>query len=120
MKISDYKGEDAIDILADILEPASNIIGDKELSNMVKNDANKLSIVKYILKQHKHSIIEILASIERKPYEEYANSMNLLTLPAKVIELMNDKELTDFFQSQALIMENESSGSAMGNTEAEH
>ena len=118
MKISDYKGEDAIDILADILEPASKIIGDREVSNLVAKDANKISIVKYILKEHKRSIIEILAAIDRKSYEEYAESMNLLTLPVKVIELINDKELADFFQQQSQMINNENSGFATENTEA--
>lgn len=119
MKLSDYKGEDAIDVLADIIEPVGVIITDEEFKNLAKNKAGNLTMVKFILKKHKHEIIEILAALERKSYEEYVETVTLLTLPQKIIELLNDKELSDFFGQQVQMMNEESSGSATENIEEE-
>ena len=44
MKISDVKNEEALDLLADILEPASEIIADEEVKKAYKNKGNKLTL----------------------------------------------------------------------------
>lgn len=119
MKLSDYKGEDAIDVLADIIEPAGLIISDEQFKNLAQKKVGNLAMVKFILKEHKHEIIEILAALERKTYDEYVGTVTLLTLPTKVIELLNDKELVDFFQQQVQMTDEDAFGLATENTEAE-
>lgn len=115
MKLSDYKGEDAIDVLADIIEPAGLIISDEQFKTLAQKKVGNLAIVKFILKEHKHEIVEILAALERKTYDEYVGTVTLLTLPVKVIELLNDEELTDFFEQQVQMMDEDASGLATEN-----
>lgn len=114
MKISDFKNEEALDLLADILEPASEIIADEEVKKAYKNKENKLTLAKIIIKNHKSAIIEILARLDGKAVEEY--TCNVFTLPIKLIEMLNDEELVTFFNSSAGTEENNVSADAMGVT----
>lgn len=114
MKLSEFKGEEALDLLADIIEPAAEIMSDPKVKDLIRTK-NKAAIVKALIKDHKKSIIEILAATDGVPVEEY--NMNILTLPVKILEILNDKELVDFFTSQASMEDQISSIGPMVNTE---
>lgn len=96
MKLSEYKGEKALDLLADIIEPVAEIASDVEVRNAAEKK-DKLKVVKLILKSHKKSIMEIMAAIDETPVNEY--QVNILTLPVKLLEILNDKDLWGFFTS---------------------
>jgi hypothetical protein len=115
MKLSEYKNEDALDLLADILDPLSEILMDSEFQKLTKESGTKMKVVQFLLKNHKKHIIEIMARLDNVPVEEY--EMNVLTFPKKILEIMNDKELVDFFRVQGQMMEDGISGPAMENTE---
>ena len=117
MKLSDIKGEEALDVLADIIEPVAIIMADGEVSKIYKSGQPKIKLVKYIIKEHKPQVIEILAILDRKDPKEYAKEMSLLTLPMKLLEILNDEDLMSVFQSQGQNMAKTSSGSVMENTE---
>ncbi|MCQ2106551.1 MAG: hypothetical protein MJZ26_12255 [Fibrobacter sp.] len=116
MKLSEYKGEDALDLLADILEPASEIMTDKVLVDMVRNGKNPINAVQRAIKNHKKSVLQIMATMEGVPVEEYECSF--FSLPIKLLELANDKELIKFFSMQGQTEPSVTSGSAMEITEA--
>ena len=118
MKLSDIRGEEALDVLADIIEPAAEIMADKEIANLVRSDVPKIKIAKPAIKNHKKSVIEILARIDGKEPEDYAKEITLVTLPLRLIELLNDPMLLEVFQSQIQTDSEAHSGSATENTEA--
>lgn len=97
MKLSEIKGEAALDLLADLIEPASEIMTDPEVKKLAQAK-NKGAIVKVIIKNHKKAIREILAALDGVPADQY--EMNIFTLPMKLLEILNDPELVDFFTSQ--------------------
>ena len=113
MKISQIKNEDALDLLADIIFPVSNIFNDMTLREKFKTET-KATIAMYILKNHKRSIIEILARLEGVKVSEY--NANIVQMTESLLDIMNDKELMDFFRSQGQSMVGASSGSATENT----
>ncbi len=115
MKLSDYKGEDAIDLLADLLEPISKICTDEVLQKKVEAEEHQLKIVAYLLRSHKHEVIEIMARIDGVDPAEY--KVSALTLPLKVIELLNDKEVAELFQSQGQSLTGAPFGSATETSE---
>lgn len=122
MKLSDFKGEDALDVLADIIEPATEIVNDEEIKDAFSDEGKgkKLAaVVKIALKKHKHAVLEILAACEQKPYDEYVQTVTVFTLPLKALEIFNDKELVAFFQSSLGMSTGESSGDATENTTGE-
>ena len=99
MKISDYKGDAALDLLDSIIEPATEIIGDEKVSAMLKGKSNTLSIARYCLKNHRSAIIAIMAATEGVTADEYLAKCGVLTLPLKIVEILNDKELFEVFRS---------------------
>lgn len=118
LKLSEYKGEEAVEILADILDPATEILADKEVEKIF-GEKNYLKLAKYILKQHKASILELLAILERKDVEEYKKEVNIFTLPKTILELLNDKDLLQFFTYAGTMNGTASFGSATESTKAE-
>lgn len=112
MKLSEYKGEKALDLLADLIEPATAIMADKEITNAVRANLPKIKIVKAAIKNHKAEVIEILAILDGADPKEYAEKVTLFTLPAKLLEIFNDPDLMSLFTLQGQKMEETSSGSA--------
>ena len=94
MKLSEYKNEQALDILADILEPSAKIFSDKEVKEAF-GTGDKIKDIKTAIKTHKAEIIEILAVLDGVPVAEY--ECNVLTLPVKLLEILNDTDLMSFF-----------------------
>ena len=103
MKLSDYKNEEALDVLADILEPASAIIADEKVREIFNSDAPKVKLAAYVVKHYKKEIIQILARLDGMTPETY--HFTLLQLPGKVLELVNDPELQNLFMSQGQMTE---------------
>lgn len=117
MKLSDIKGEEAFDVLADIVDPIAKIAADKQVRKEYASSKPKLYVVKYIVKNHSKELIEILARLNLKTVEEYRETLNLVSLPLELMELLNDPDILAIFQSQSQAEET-SSGSVTENTEA--
>lgn len=121
MRLSDLHGEEAIEVLADIIEPLAYIFADKEISSLAQD--GKTPPVKYIsiaLKNHKKEVIEIMARLEGKTVKEYEKTVNVFTLPIQILAIVNDDMFKSLFtlQNQTRNTSLASFGSAMGNTEA--
>lgn len=99
MKLSEIKGEKAIEVFADLLEPVGRIFTDEEIRKSVGDNESQAAIIKKMLKRHSKEVIEMLAIIDDVPVEKY--EVNFVTLPAKLIELFNDEAVTQLFQSQS-------------------
>lgn len=99
MRLSDFKDDEALDVLADILEPTAGILADEEIQKMRDEKANRIKIVAYVIRHHKQEIIEILARLDCTPVEEY--HVNAVTLPIKLLELVNDPEVQILFTQQS-------------------
>ena len=66
-KLSEVKGEEALDVLAEILEPIVTIINDEEVkAGFETNVAKSVSVA---LKKYKTEILQIFASINGKSVE---------------------------------------------------
>ena len=102
MKISQFKNEDAIDLLADLIEPTSYILADPKVQQAIKAGHSKLHIAKLVLKEHKKEVIEILAALDGKTVEEY--SCTPVTIIRYLLVLLNDEELVSFFSEQQATM----------------
>ena len=113
MKLSEYQGEDALDVLADLIEPAGEIMSDKEIGEVFKK--NRFRAIGLAIKNHKKAIMQIMATMDGVPVEEY--KCNVLTLPVKILELLNEPELVQLFTYQGQTGDADSSGSASANIE---
>jgi len=120
-KLSEFKDEQAFDVLIEILEPAINLISDDRFKTALKGDKekgikpDKLNAVKVCLEYHRDDIVTIMAVLNETPVEEF--HYNILTLPTMLLQIFNDEELVDFFKSQSTEISEAFSGSATENTE---
>lgn len=99
MKLSEIKGEKAIEAFANLLEPVGEILADKEFTEGLRTDKSKIELAQVVMKSHAKAIIKILAILDDKDPENY--EINLAMLPVKLAELMNDKGLLDLFTGQS-------------------
>lgn len=114
MKLSDIKGEKALEVLADLIEPAAEIMTDKEAVKLFRS-GQTIKGVSYALKAHKKACLTILALTDGADPETY--QPNVLSLPMKLLEIFNDSEMMGLFTSQSQ-EEKTSSGSATESIEA--
>ena len=116
MKLSDYKDDEALDLLVELIDPAAEIFSDVQISNILRNNQPVIKAVKIAIKNHKQAVIQILATLDGVDVKDY--HCNVLTLPIALLNILNDKELMDFFGSQGQTQGAMSSGSVTASTEA--
>lgn len=95
MKLSEFKGEDAYNAIEGLLDPMAEICADEELVNCAKS-GEKLKLVKRLISAHRQSINTILAVLDKADPETY--QVSLITLPVKILELLNDEEIIKLFK----------------------
>ena len=115
-KLSDYKGDEAIELWADLLDPLTKILGDKKVKDVIQSGKSKMEIAKEILKSHKEEAVEIMLRIDPEPID----GLNIiLRLVAILSDIGKNDEIKSFFgYAEAVKTESESFGSATENTEA--
>lgn len=112
-KIFEIQNEDALDVIADIIDPVIEICKDEALK-AVMEAGDKVTAIKMALKNHKKPVMQILATLDGETLETY--KVNIIQIPTKLFELMNDPDMMAFFQSQGLMISDASSGSATETT----
>ena len=115
MKLTEYKGEEAIEVLADIMTPSVTIFGDPEVVKQLRSGEPLVTTIITIVRLHKHEVLEVLAGLEHTPVENY--ECTIPDIIHKVVEIVNDEELKAFFISLAKTDLETSSGEATENTE---
>ena len=114
--LSDYKNEEALDLLVEILEPCSELLSDEKTIKLLYSKGKRMEGVKLMIRNHKRAVIAILAALDGVPASEY--ECGFFVLPTRIIEVLNDKELLSFFSEQQTTSLENASGSATENTEA--
>lgn len=106
MKLSEVKGEKALDMFADLIEPVTEIIDDKEISEILKrrdkNAGIKATLGKAAskaIKNHKKAVIRILATLDDVPVEKY--ECTIMSLPKKLLDILNDPAIFELFTLQS-------------------
>ena len=117
MKLSEFKGADALNVLANLIEPAGEIMTDKEVLAQLRKGGNKFTGIALALRKHPDAVISILATLDEKTPEEYAETLTVSTLPMKLLEVLNDPTVVQLFFSQGQTEAVTSSGSASAKTE---
>lgn len=119
MRLSDIKGEAALDVIADIIEPAAKIMADPNIADAFRKKESIAKISSCIIKNHKNEVIDILAALEREDRKIYLDKINLLTIPKKLMEMLGDPSILALFQSAATNEEENGSGSRSENAAEE-
>ncbi len=113
MKLSEIKGERAIEVIADLIEPIANIATDKECADLfsvkpVKDEDKKVTARKHLVKKvplllklHKRDVIKIIATLDGKSVDD----MNVFSITAALIGFVQDEALIELFTSAARSVE---------------
>lgn len=115
-KLSEYKDEESLDLLADLLEPCTELFSDKALVAVIRKET-RIKAIQYAIKNHKKEVVEIMAILNGVPAKDF--HYNVFTLPMMVLEVFNDKDLTDFLLQQGKMASESHFGSVTENTEEE-
>lgn len=115
-RLSDYKGEEAIELWADLITPAAFILAEADIPKLINEKKKPVEIASIVLKSHPKEAIEILTRIDETPVD----GLNvIIRLVALINDIISDDTAKGFFVTQAQKKEEESSGSATVNTMAE-
>lgn len=113
-KLADIKGDDAFVMLADLIEPAANIMSDPEVKEAYygKNLAAAVSVA---IKNHTKEAKTIVAIMQEENPDTY--EPKIMELPAIALQLMNDPEMKELFTLPEQMIEEDTSGSASESSE---
>lgn len=114
MKLSEFRDDAALDLIADIIEPATEILADPAIKEAFSH--SKIAAIKVAIKNHKSAIKEIIARLDGKTPEEC--HFTALSLPVKLLTLLNDPELQQLFTLSGQTEGENACSSASENTEA--
>lgn len=114
MKLSEIKGEKAIEVIAEIIEPASEILADPKVK-LAARAKNVPTAAAQALKNHPKAVLRLLAALDGKDPETYKPS--IVEIPKKLLELFNDPELASLFTYSDQTEAAESSGPQSENIE---
>ena len=118
MRLSDSKNGEAIDVLADLIEPAARIMSDPKIPEIYNSGEPKLLLVRHILKEHKDDAINLIAILHQKPIEEL--NFTMISLVADMLDILNDPELEQVFTLQGQKTDGERSGAVTEATTEEN
>ena len=117
MKLSDHKGEEAIDFWADLLDPLSAILTNEKVRSAIATGQSRLVIAKAILKNCKPEATEILTRIDPEPLDAFNIILRLITILAEIGE---HEEIKAFFGfAEQVKTESGHGGSVTENTKGE-
>lgn len=110
MKLSQIKGERALDVIADIIVPVTNIAMDDVASDLFKKrklpqGKNKNEFVAervkksvpVLIKTHKTDLITIMSLINDISAENYLQNMTIASFTRDVLDLVTDEAFTELF-----------------------
>lgn len=92
--LTEIKGDDALELIADMLEPATEIMSDKEVKTAYYTK-NMASAVKVAIKGHKDAVKLILALLSEEDVSTYSPSVADIVKGA--MQILSDKALQDLF-----------------------
>lgn len=111
MRLSDFKDEKAIEVVADLIDPISVIA--QEVKKVKKDGMSVAQLVAIALKNCKKEAIQMFAILNDIPVEEY--HCTGATILSDMIQMFSDPQLMQLFGLQSKIQT--SSGSVSENTE---
>lgn len=116
-RLSEIKGEEAIDVMAALMSPASIILSDESVKERMKRKNSTMAeVAAYVVKSHKDSVIDMLTILSGKTRNEYVENMSVLSLVQDVIYMFNEPELQELFTGQEQKEDGGHSGPATATT----
>ena len=110
--------EENLDLFADLLEPATEIISDGEISSVLQRGEPPIRAVKLAIKRHKKSVVEVLALLDGECPETYVVGSPIV-LFNKLLALLKNPDIQELFTGQGQKTAADASGTATETTKDE-
>lgn len=95
-KLSDYTGDEAIELWGDLIAPVTLLIADEEVQKIWKSGQPKIAVATEILKKHPIEVADILLRIDPSPL----NGLNVISRFVSIlVDISAMPEMKNFFQS---------------------
>lgn len=95
MKLSDFRDDEAIALVGDLMVPVVEILADAEVAESLRAGQPKITVASAMLKKHPAAVRRLFAILNR--VEEY--HCTPITLLKDLVDLLNDEELQELFSS---------------------
>lgn len=96
-KLSDFKGDEAFEVVAELLGPITTIATDKD--ELTKGKKSRVEIAKAIFTEHKEDVKMIISILSETPVDDL--DINAASLFKDFLIILSDPELMSFFASAA-------------------
>lgn len=114
MRLSEFKDEKGVEVVAKLLVPIGNIAADKEMASARKGSKHMGDFASLLLQRHTQDVMTMLAALNDQDPADY--HCTAATVLVDVFNMISDPELMMLFGLQRQTPA--SSGSASENTEA--
>jgi len=114
MRLSDFKDEKAIEVVAALMEPIGNIAANPENQKARETGGTRAHLIGVILRNNAKDVMQMLAILDDKDPAEY--HCTAVSVFSDTLKLFSDPEIMELFGLQSKTPA--SSGSASENTEA--
>ena len=115
--LSEIKGEEAIDVTAEIVGILSDMFGNKEVQKMRKEKKTLSDIFSYVLKHNRKDVVKMLSLLDGSTQKEYLNKTNMATLLHDIDVMIGDPTVKELFMLQSQSADSVASGSVTEDTQ---
>ena len=100
MRLFDATGNEAMELLADLMTPISELFTDKEVATLVRS-GHRIEAIKLCMNKHPSTLFEIMAVCDTgEPVEEYKKHTTATDVFDVVLKITNDPKVLRLFTSQ--------------------
>lgn len=119
--LADVKGDAALDLVADLIDPVTEIMSDPVVAaayrGTEKEPGSKAKAIKVAIKTHKKAVTTILALMDEEDPKTYEPSA--MVIPVRLLQILNDPDMNSLFTSADQSSEENTSGSVSENSKEE-
>lgn len=118
-RILDARGDEALDVLAELIVPAQDIISDPVVLQNLQTGGKKIIAVQKALKDHKDAVTEMLAIDDGVTTDEERKIITVVSLPFRVLAMLGNTEIQQLFFGLAETNKTATGSSAASTSESE-
>ena len=101
MKLSEIKGDRALEVIADIMEPISNLVSDPEVKKTFQGTSTEpiVKVLPKIIKNHKKAVYNMLAILDGVSVKDYISNATITKILQDFSDVIMDESIQTLFIS---------------------
>lgn len=100
MRLFEATGDEALDIITDLMTPISELFTDKDVVSLIRS-GKRMDAIKVSVKKYRNTVFEIMAICDTgEPVSEYKKHVHAMDIPAKLLMITNHPSVKSLFTGQ--------------------